>query len=445
MILPAAFESQMQSLLNEDYLDFINALNLKRNTSVHLNNKKTEHELKLHNKIPWANHCYNLEQRPNFTIDPYFHAGHYYVQEASSMMLSSILQEINISSDAMILDLCAAPGGKSLICLNHIHQDGFLHAHDTTGTRAEILRQNIEKWGSDNCIVTTGSTHKLLQTGIQYDVVILDAPCSGEGMFRKESAALTQWNQNKINHCVLLQTELLAQAKKLCKPGGYIIYSTCTYNILENENITASLDQNEFQDIKFSNAINYNLHQINPSSHYRCLPHKVQGEGFCFKIIHKKGTLIRTPSKFKFDTFTKSNLKINISEYLPEHDHYTVIYFRSCYYIVRSIHANMINQIIASGITILQFGIPLGEMKGEDFIPAHGLSQSIYFNPQFSSLNLSSQDALQFLRANTVTTDLEIKTKWIIAKYKSANLGWLKNNQQKLKNYFPKNQRIINF
>jgi 16S rRNA C967 or C1407 C5-methylase (RsmB/RsmF family) len=220
MTLPDLFKVQMKNLLGPEYPDFEEALHISSTPSVRLNPFKSEHQLPLAEPVPWCSGGYYLKERPNFTIDPFFHAGHYYVQEASSMFIDYILRSINFKTNSKILDLCSAPGGKSTLLLSFLATDGFLHCHEYDSFRAGILKQNIERWGYPNTIVTSGAMTQLENLDVRYDLILIDAPCSGEGMFRKEPEALKQWNENKVHHCSHLQKNIMNVADTLCAEDG---------------------------------------------------------------------------------------------------------------------------------------------------------------------------------------------------------------------------------
>lgn len=442
--LPVKFIENISVFLKDETEAFQNALAEPLDVSVHCNKNKPTHALPIKNNVPWSKNSYYLIERPLFTTDPYFHAGHYYVQEASSMILSAVFDQLNLGKGIHILDMCAAPGGKSLLLLDQIDETGFLHAHDATPLRAEILRQNLVKWGHMNCLITTGNSNSLLKSGMKYDLILLDAPCSGEGMFRKEKEAINQWNDSKVNYCSKIQNELIQIAAELCKENGYIIYSTCTYNTLENESVTQILDTTLFESIPFCDAQIYNLHQLNENNHYRCFPHRIHGEGFTFKILQKKSSANQTILK-KWSSPSLKNKLTKIDHLINVPFDCSIIEFKRNIFASHALHAQIIQIFINSNIAICYFGCCLGEQKGDDFIPSHDISQSIYLNKTLPTIELDLKQSLDYLRANTLPIIRESKEKWLLVKYNEAILGWVKNNRVNLKNYYPKNQRIISY
>lgn len=444
MTLPADFINQMKNLLGSEYSDFEASLHEQPSVSIRINPSKTENEFNLSQKVPWCADGYYLESRPVFTIDPFFHAGHYYVQEASSMFIDTILKKLKLKKNPRILDLCSAPGGKSTLLLAHLANQGFVHCHEFDPFRMGILKQNIERWGYPNVIITYGSLHQLERLDYQYDLILIDAPCSGEGMFRKEADALKQWNTKKINHCCNLQNNIMNVADSLCAENGYIIYSTCTWNRNENEQILESyIQDNKYQSVKIEQAFNITETQ-NPTYTYRFFPHKISGEGYTVSVLRKEGSAtINTDNANK-----PSNLKpigeCHAENWLNDHHNYATTTFKDKWYAIHQDYYFIFQNIVQS-ISTSYLGIPLGNQKGKEFYPAHGLSQSICLHSEIHKFQMNSAQALDYLRAMTPSYPIQSETRWLIAAYKSAKLGWLKSSGSGIKNYFPIHQRILSF
>ena len=239
MNLPVDFSKAMQQQLGEEYEEFAQALDAPLPTSIRVNPQKTTQEPLLE-RVGWSSNGYYLPQRIPFTFDPLFHAGHYYVQEASSMFVEQILKTV-VTKPVRVLDLCAAPGGKTTLALSLLPQGSFVVANEYVSQRAQILAENLIKWGMPNTIVTNNTPADYGKLRHTFDVIIVDAPCSGEGMFRKDEEALVQWSLDNVNLCVDRQKEILASVWPSLKPGGVLIYSTCTYNTAENEDMASNL------------------------------------------------------------------------------------------------------------------------------------------------------------------------------------------------------------
>ena len=229
--LPQLFIEQIKTLFPDDYTAFLDAVSLPPAVSIRL---KKGVSTDIDDIVPWCKSGRYLSGRPQFTLDPLFHAGNYYVQEASSMFLLFALEKY-ASSDALVLDLCAAPGGKSTLISDFLNKDGFLISNEYVPQRANILAENILKWGNPNCAVTNASSQQFAKLKGVFDVVVVDAPCSGEGMFRKDDVAIDEWSLDNVHKCVDRQREILSNAWQCLAGNGILIYSTCTFNDLENE------------------------------------------------------------------------------------------------------------------------------------------------------------------------------------------------------------------
>ncbi|MEP7196541.1 MAG: methyltransferase domain-containing protein [Saprospiraceae bacterium] len=445
IVLSEDFKKRTKEILHEEYEKLEHALQSPCRTSIRLNPNKNKQELKLSNQVPWCSTAFYLDKKPSFTLDPYFHAGNYYVQEANSMVLEEVIKNIDLPRNAKVLDLCAAPGGKSTHLLSLLPEDAIVHCHEVNSLRAEILRQNIEKWGYPNALVTSGSIEKLVRTGNKYDLILVDAPCSGEGMFRKETEAIKQWNINKINHCVGLQNEIINFVPRLLKKNSFLIYSTCTYNLEENENIVQKLiETNKFESIPIAESLTTNLFhtKINQIHTYRCLPHRMEGEGYTFNVIRNNSEDPETTRK-QSQKSRQQQIQNHLLNNLKNGDKFQVITNNFIDFAVLQDQAQYYQGIIDSGIKILSMGIPLGHFKGKDWFPQHALTQNIYASRQFPKINLKLEEALHYLRADSSYLPLpESDEIWHIIAYNDSNLGWAKRIDKKLKNYLPKNLRI---
>ena len=235
MKLPAEFTDRMRRLLGDEYGDFETALLTESQTSLRLNpakcNRRPDYQ-----PVPWCRDAYYLETRPAFTFDPRLHGGAYYVQEASSMFLDYVLRRF-VDTPVRYLDLCAAPGGKSTLALSALPAGSLAVCNEVVRNRTHILAENIIKWGYDNTVVTRNTAADFGKLHHYFDVVLVDAPCSGEGMFRKDAQAVTEWSPAQVGVCAERQREILSDVWDALRPGGLLIYSTCTYNREENEDM----------------------------------------------------------------------------------------------------------------------------------------------------------------------------------------------------------------
>lgn len=244
--------------------------------------------------VPWCPAGFYLPTRPQFTFDPLLHAGCYYVQEASSMFLDEVLRQHLPQQPVLFLDMCAAPGGKSTLIRSAISEDSILISNEPVRKRAQILSENIEKWGYPNCYVTNNYPKDFRKAGLMFDAILCDVPCSGEGMFRKDEATISEWSLQNVERCSQLQREIIAEAWQCLLPGGLFIYSTCTFNIKENEgNVCWILHEFDAEvlsvDIKSEWGITGSLLPGFDMPVYRFIPGITRGEGLFMAVMRKGG------------------------------------------------------------------------------------------------------------------------------------------------------------
>src|SRR6187401_1669759 len=287
MQLPQALLNSLEGVKGFDEVTFIKVHESEeRVTSIRINPSKKSEIVNLKSKISWTDHGYYLETRPSFTFDPLFHAGCYYVQEASSMFLAQALkQTVDLSQPLKVLDLCAAPGGKSTHLLSLISKESLLVSNEVIRSRANILTDNIVKWGCSNVIVTNNDPRDFQRLENYFDVIVVDAPCSGSGLFRRDPEAIGEWSEQNVALCSQRQQRILADVLPALKNGGVLIYSTCSYSRQEDELIAEWLkDELKINNEELIISPEWNIVQSDVG--YRLWPDKVKGEGFfiaCFR------------------------------------------------------------------------------------------------------------------------------------------------------------------
>jgi 16S rRNA C967 or C1407 C5-methylase (RsmB/RsmF family) len=291
--IPSAFiENLYDHFGNRIAEKTLSALGERSSISIRLNPLKPIERFKNHAQVPWTTNGFILNERPVFSLDPLYHAGSYYVQDSSSMILETILNKVNLDRNGLYLDACAAPGGKSTILLDYLDNEGFLIANEVDPKRNSILRENILKWGRLNVGVTSLPTKKFDELHCAFDLILIDAPCSGEGMFRKDAFAIEQWSQNLVESCALTQTNILGELTPTLKEGGVLIYSTCTTNKSENEfQLQALLETGQFDIIEIDLSA-HSKHLIEAKSEgktigYYLLPGTSTGEGLFISALRK--------------------------------------------------------------------------------------------------------------------------------------------------------------
>lgn len=297
MQLPEDFIRETRLLMGEERFNcFMEAFNEDAPVSIRINPKIMRKE-KSHsslNTVPWCEEGFYLEGRPQFTFDPLFHAGCYYVQEAASMFVTHVLKEMRDEKLEMndVLDLCAAPGGKSTAMRSVLPEDCVLVSNEPVPTRAQILLENITKWGAKNCIVTNNYPRDFKKAKTKFDLILCDVPCSGEGMFRKDPATISEWSLQNVEKCWRLQREIVADAWECLNPGGILIYSTCTYNTKENEeNVRWILDTYEAEALDIPVDPSWNITGSLLSGFdapvYRFIPGITRSEGLFICALRK--------------------------------------------------------------------------------------------------------------------------------------------------------------
>ena len=296
MVLPDDFTDYTRRLLGDTlYARYMEGMASVPPVSVRLHPQKAEGfvvsgEL-LEGRVPWCDQGIYLNRRPNYTFDPMMHGGAYYVQEASSMFVSHVIQS-KVTTPVVMLDLCAAPGGKSTAVLSALPSGSFLFCNEPVPLRAQILSENLQKYGHPDVIVTNNYPADYARSGLLFDVILADVPCSGEGMFRKDEGAVAEWSVGNVESCHRLQRDIIASAWRCLRPGGLLVYSTCTLNTKENEEnilwMTSHLGATvEEVPVSADWHITGSLYPSLPFPVYRFLPGIAKGEGLFMAVVRK--------------------------------------------------------------------------------------------------------------------------------------------------------------
>ncbi len=434
---PEAFLSRMKNILGNEFDAFVESLNQFSPTSVRANPFKHVAGLATNDgeeNIPWCEKGSYLKERPSFTFDPLFHAGTYYVQEASSMFIEQAWKQINPTNQHVrVLDMCAAPGGKSTHLLSLMSEESLLVSNEIIPNRNKILQQNIVKWGTENCIVTQNKPEDFASLENFFDVILIDAPCSGEGLFRKDKDAIDEWSERNVELCAIRQKEILQYAIACLKPGGFLIYSTCTFEEIENDNqITdCGLQITELEIPKFG--------QVKTKHGYQFYPHKIKGEGFYIAVMQKEGSEFGIQnSEFRIKT---GNPSANNLQYLQQPEKFEKHIKNDMLFAIPQIHYSDF-LFIEKQFYIRHAGIFMGTLKGKDFLPSHDLALSNYIKQDLPAVELNYDDAITYLRCETPKIKPEHRG-WCLVKYQNQNLGWIKAMEGRFNNYFPKELRIL--
>jgi 16S rRNA C967 or C1407 C5-methylase (RsmB/RsmF family)/NOL1/NOP2/fmu family ribosome biogenesis protein len=402
------------------------------------------------NSIPWCKSGYYLDSRPSFTFDPLFHAGCYYVQEASSMFIGHILDQIHSDTDPIkVLDLCAAPGGKSTLINSLLDPADLLVANEIIKTRVPVLTDNLSRWGTSNTIVANNDPKDFGRLKSFFDIILVDAPCSGSGMFRKDPAAMNEWSEANVNLCQQRQERILADVYPALKEDGYLIYSTCSYSVAENEDILDWLcTEFELEGIRIPIQPDWGIVESQSKTHkawgYRFYPDKVKGEGLFAACLRKKENTGELPNT-KYKEQQKANYKeIDlVKPYINGPDNYYYFKVNDDWLAIDRTHKESLGTL-QQYLYIKKSGVRIGKMAGRDLIPDHELALSLIINKDQSlQTELTKEQAIQYLRRDNIT-DLDIQDKgWSLMNYEGHALGWAKLLPNRINNYYPKEIRIF--
>lgn len=444
MQLPADFIIQMQARLGDAYDAFIAALSETPPTSIRWNTQKNGPQPDNALQIPWCPTGMYLPERPVFTLDPLFHAGAYYVQEPSSMIVAeAVSQTLDLSQPLRALDLCAAPGGKSTLLAQVLPAESFLLCNEVIRTRYPVLRENLLKWGCPGAHAASHDSREYTRLEGFFDLVLVDAPCSGEGLFRKDKKAVLEWSLSNVQLCAARQKRILADAVKTVRPGGVLLYCTCTYNDEENEQNAHWLMQ-EFglEPIPLRLPVEWGVaHQ---ALGYQMYPHRVRGEGFyiaCFRRVD--GALASLGKRAPWPKWKplSATWQQEMGQWLKTPEQFA--FFQSEQQTVYAILQTQVedNQRVATQLYRSNLGIEMGVIKGKDFVPSHALALSTAVRPDLPTVDLSKEEALLFLKKEPVSPTVAPRG-WATARYEGYNLGWLKGLGNRMNNYLPKEWRI---
>lgn len=445
MQFPQPFIQELKAQLGSEYADFEEALQQPPPVSIRYNAAKVP-DFPTEDAVQWCAEARYLVSRPVFTLDPLFHAGGYYVQEASSMLIGEALtQSVDLSQPLRVLDLCAAPGGKTTLLASKLSPDSLLLANEVIRSRVMILKENVQKWGLPNVYVSNHDPEDLGKLAGFFDVILVDAPCSGEGLFRKDPAAVDEWSPENVLTCAGRQKRILGAAMPLLSADGVLIYCTCTYNDAENQDSGAFiLAGNAFEEVKLQLPAKWGT--VAKSIGYQCYPHKVRGEGFFLSVFRKTASadlfyynMEKGGRPRSFKPLHKKQLT-EISRWLKEPDEFS-FYEKPNGDVIALLESQKEDLIVLDNLLFAKgLGLEMGSFKGTDFIPSHALALSTAVSDELPRLELSEGEALQFLKKENLLFDAP--KGWLLVTYQGLGLGWVKGLGNRINNYLPKDWRI---
>ena len=421
--LPQQFLDEMKEILGDEFDDFLKSYDEPKTTGLRLNTMKLNKEKLLDlnlfelSSIPWAEEGYYYDEKINRPgKNPLHESGAYYLQEPSAM---SVVPKLNIEEGDKVLDLCAAPGGKSTYILSKLNNSGLLVSNEINPTRIKALGENLERFGAKNCIITNTDSSNLKKVFKGYfDKIVIDAPCSGQGMFRKDQVAIDDWSFSKVLECQSIQKEIIRDGFEMLKKDGVLVYSTCTFAKEENEDVI-----NDF--------INEYEEDAELIMMERLWPHKVKGEGHFVAKIRKNSEQDCNTKKIKVKPLGKE-----LKDYKDFEKKFLNISIEGDFYLLPQDCPD------TKKLKVLRNGLHIGTLKKNRFEPSHALSHYLTANDVKNIENLSIDDerAKEYLRGNTINT--EKSRSWVLVAIENIPLGWGKESNGILKNHYPKGLRI---
>lgn len=434
--LPEAFVNRVK---NDPFLgeNLLSALQGEAPTSLRFNPSKAFVSGEGLKPVTWCKNAFYLAERPVFTLDPHFHAGAYYPQEAGSMMLDKVLRQLDLTEESVILDLCAAPGGKSTLIASYLNGKGLLVSNEVIHSRASILKENLCKWGFTNTIVTSNDPADFSRLPGLFDVVLIDAPCSGEGMFRKDKAARSEWSEDHVALCASRQKRIVLDVWESLKPGGILIYATCTFNTQENEqNVEwicketgATIEKLDFSPFKTDR---------NAFGAY-ALPSEVDTEGFYIAVMRKSDeAAVSKAPKIKQSTVQRVKDESAFDGYVQPGNH-TICQWNDIYFALPILHYESA-LLLQQQLKIVKFGTELGSFMKGKLIPDTALALNPALLAYLHRIELDKNQALHYLKGEVFA--LPAEKKLYLVTFEGQPLGWINHLGNRFNNLYPTHWRI---
>ena len=398
--------------------------------------------------MPWASNANYLTERPVFTNDPLFHAGCYYVQEASSMFVENAFkQTVDTTKQLVVLDACAAPGGKSTLLASLLNNESLLVSNEVISTRVPVLMHNMVKWGTTNSMVTNNDPKDFSRLPNFFDVIVVDAPCSGSGLFRKQVDAIEHWSEENVYHCSLRQQRILHDLIPSLKEDGILIYSTCSYSIEENEAMCDYVcEQFALEPIKLNVASAWGITETQSIKKkvfgYRFFPHLTKGEGFFLTCFKKTKAIESKVVQRSHKLFTKISADENkgIQKFIDAKDFNFIKYYDEIAGFSKQITQEV--NTITSALKIKKLPLHIGQLKGKDFIPHPYMAYQTNLKDTILKTEIDLETALKYLKKQSFTLS-DDSNGFVLATYHQYGLGWLKNLGNRINNYYPANWRVL--
>ena len=451
--LPIAFTERMRTQLGaEEAESLFAALDSVSPVAVRLNPAKCGEEGVWSNgeAIAWSKNGRKLKERPSFTLDTAFHAGAYYVQEAASQFIDYIIAGEELQGKR-VLDMCSAPGGKTTIYSTAVGEDGLVVANEYVRSRANVLADNVRKWGMGNVLVTNNAPEHIAQFEGWFDMVAVDAPCSGEGMFRKEEVAREDWSEEAVKMCAARQLSIVREAWQSLRDGGLFIYSTCTFNEDEDEGLLRAFIEETgdvfepSQSVEIDDAWGIVKGEVGAFQTFRFFPHKTDSEGLFVAIARKaEPTTQRTPkARKRVMQEVDKNSRKELAKWLQHPDNYTFAMVADTIYAYPSVQFKAV-QALSEGLTAIYSGVAMGQIFKGKLKPDWALSQYIGFERTAVAVEeVDEERALDYLRKRDIAVG-DMAEGINLITHKGRALGFAKRVGARCNNLYPNSLKIMN-
>ncbi|MBQ7855960.1 MAG: rRNA cytosine-C5-methylase [Alistipes sp.] len=451
--LPEPFCANMRTLLGDAEAErLFAALDGVSPTSVRYNPYKGEVAAEAR-AVPWCAEGRYLDVRPQFTLDTAFAAGAYYVQEAGSQFVDYIARQNGVGEGAVVLDMCAAPGGKTTLYSTLVGKSGLVLANEYVRNRAHVLADNVRKWGIGNVVVTNNEPAHIAAFEQWFDMVAVDAPCSGEGMFRKDDEARAEWSEEGVRMCAVRQTSILQEAWRTLKPNGLLIYSTCTFNDTEDEGVLAAFMEEHADELEAAEPVLVDdlwgivKGQVGAFQTFRFMPHRAEAEGFFVAVArrgaHVGGRRAEPKARKKIMNEVPKEVVRELSRYVmhPEQMHFAEV--GDTLYGYDAVRYRQV-RMLAESLTVLYSGVAMGQIFKGKLKPDWALSQYVGLNREaVACCEVSEQDALDYLRKHEVAVG-QFAEGLNLVLHRDRALGFVKRIGARCNNMYPNSLKIIN-
>ena len=449
--LPSDFVKNMRHELGDEAEALFEALDSVSPVSVRLNPQKWSGG-ELGEAMPWCRWGRYLLERPQFTTDIPFAAGAYYVQEAGSQFIDYILQGEK-TEGVRILDMCAAPGGKTTLYSTLVGQDGLVVANEYVRNRANILADNIRKWGLGNVVVTNNDPSHIAAFEQWFDIVAVDAPCSGEGMFRKDEVAREEWSRQSVDMCATRQMDILRSAWQSLKAGGLLIYSTCTFNTTEDEGVLEQLTAEFGEEIEHSTDIiipaewGVKVGKVADFQTFKFYPHRVKSEGFFVAVARKRidvgGRMVTPKARKKIMENAPKAAVAELSRYVVGVDKLAFAAVADSFYLYSAAQYEAVKSL-AQSLTVIYSGVEIGQIFKGKLKPEWPLSQYVGLNRSaLPAVEVEREVALDYLRKRDISASL-FEEGLNLVMSDGYPLGFVKRIGNRLNNTYPNSLKINN-